>query len=271
MTLTQAFSCRRCAAVGGAEFRKVWASRIPLVMLLAIPIGTYLFVFEMYHVEGNNAHVGNAFDALPQLFFAVWKSMLLQAAMVAFAAFWTTLDSQYGMIRVACCQPLTRSEYLIGKWAGIGLHVVAFVLMFVASLLAWTGIYSGFHGAGLQDVVSVGRFTVELVAFVVALASIVMAVASVRRTVGSGIVLGLFTVILLAFMTMVPSDVLPERFVFIRYYFFPVGELRIPTGGDARFYRQLSSVADFYRTISVTAFMFVLPALLYFGRRDIVE
>jgi hypothetical protein len=34
------------------------------------------------------------------------------------------IDGQYGMVRVGCTQPLTRIEYLLGKWSGIGAHIV---------------------------------------------------------------------------------------------------------------------------------------------------
>lgn len=264
----------RCGIVARAEFRKVWASRVPLIVLLAIPLGTYLFVFELYHVEKVADHlpVANALDVMPVLFFAAWKTMLLQAALLTFAASWATLDSQYGMIRVVCCQPISRVEYFLGKCFGITLHVVVFTVTFVASLLAWTGIYSGFQGVHLRDLLSVLRFAVELMAFAVAFASIAVAVASARRTQGSGIVIAFIAVLVLAFMTMVPFRVLPPRFVFMRYWFFPGGELKNPfpsSGGPPM--QQLYSVAQFYQTVLVTPLVFLLPAVLYFRSRDIVE
>jgi hypothetical protein len=51
MTLALPFSVQRCAAVGRAEFLKIWASKIPLVIFPALPVGTYLFILELYHVE----------------------------------------------------------------------------------------------------------------------------------------------------------------------------------------------------------------------------
>lgn len=274
MTLTTTFSVARCAAVARAEFLKMWASRIPLIIILAIPAGMYLFVFELYHVERIASHlrIENAFDALPLLAFTVWKTMFLQAAVLLFAAFWTTVDSQYGMIRVVCCQPITRLEYLLGRACAGTLHIASFVVAFVGSLVAWAGIYSGFRGVRVQDVLSLVPFTIELTTFVVALGAIAAAVASARRTVGSGIVAGLIAFILLALMTTIPFDVFPPRFVFMRYFFFASGELRnvFPNERDAPWVRVFSEW-DFYRTVLLTPVAFVLPAAIYFWRRDIVE
>ena len=96
MTVTPRFSVARFAAMSRAEFLKIWASRIPLVILVALPLGTYLFVLELYKVEGIGDRIhGNALDALPILFFATWKTLMFQMAMLTFAAFWATVDSQY--------------------------------------------------------------------------------------------------------------------------------------------------------------------------------
>ena len=274
MTIDHHFRPARLAAIARAEFLKVWASRIPLVILLALPVGTYLFVFELYHVErmGDHLHIANALDALPLVLFAAWKTLLFQAAMLTFAAFWTTVDSQHGMVRVACCQPVTRVEYLLGKWCGITAHVVIFTIVLVVSGLVWTGIYSGLRGVRGQDAASLARFTVDLVMLTVALTSVAMATASLRRTVGAGIVVALMAFILLAFMTMLPFDLVPPRLVLMRYFFFPLGELRdpFPATADSLFHR-LHSVADFCRVAVATPLLFVLPAVVYFRKRDIVE
>lgn len=85
-------------ALAKAEFLKIWASRIPLAILAAIPVLTYAFVIELYHVEGlaERLPARNALDALPVLFFATAKTMLFHGSVLAFAAFWSTVNSQYG-------------------------------------------------------------------------------------------------------------------------------------------------------------------------------
>jgi ABC-type transport system involved in multi-copper enzyme maturation permease subunit len=257
-----------------AEFLKIWASRATPVFLLAIPAGTFLWAFELHHVERLARHEGgSAMAALGVLFFATWKSLLFHAAVVAFAAYWTTVDSQYGMIRVACSQPLSRLEYLAGKWTAIGLHVGAIGGVLVVSNLLWTAAYMGLGGVGHREVAAVGRLSVEALAFLLALALIAMAAASLRRTVGSGVIAALLAVIGLAFLTMLPTDHVPPRFVLMRHFFFPLQELGEPPsfrGGDSPFDR-VHSVASFWLTVILTPLLCALPALWKFSRRDISE
>jgi ABC-type transport system involved in multi-copper enzyme maturation permease subunit len=272
MTITPPFSVARFAAMTRAEFLTIWASRIPLVILIALPLGTYLFVLELYEIEGIGDRIrGNAFDTLPILFFATWKTVIFQMAMLAFAAFWATVDSQYGMVRVACCQPISRLEYVLGKWTAIIAHVAIFTMMLIASELAWTGIYSGIRGIQTADVAAVSRFGAEVTAFTVATTLIGMAAASFRRTVGSGIVTAIMSFILLTFMTMLSFRVIPPQWVLMRYFFFAVAELNnpYPTSADSPFVR-VHSLFEFSRVALITPLLFMLPALIYFRRRDIV-
>jgi hypothetical protein len=274
MNLTEPFSIRRCARVARAEFLKIWASKIPLVILVALPVGTWLFILELYHVEraGERLAFANAVQALPLVFKATWGTLLFQAAMMTFAAFWTTIDSQYGMVRLGCCQPVTRIEYLLGKWSGIGAHVVLFSLALVLSELTWTGLYSGFRGIRAADVVSVARFALDLAVLILAISAVAMAAASFRRTVGSGIVTALMAFLLLAFMTMLPFELLSPRFILLRYFFYPLQDLtaQFSHAGDSPFDRP-SFLTSFYSVALVTSVLCAVPAALYFRKRDIVE
>lgn len=273
MTAARPFSVARFAAMTRAEFLKIWASRIPLVILVALPLGTYLFVLELYEIEGIADRIpGNGFDTLPVLFFATWKTAIFQMAMLTFAAFWATLDSQYGMVRVACCQPINRVEYVLGKWTAIMAHVAIFTVMLIASEVAWTGIYSGIGGIHSGEVAALARFGAEVTAFTVATTLIGMAAASFRRTVGSGIVTAIMSFILLAFMTMVSFRVIAPQWVLMRYFFFAAGELNnpFPASADSPFVRA-HSLFEFYRAALITPLLFILPALIYFRNRDIVE
>jgi ABC-type transport system involved in multi-copper enzyme maturation permease subunit len=274
MNHTEPFSIRRCAMVARAEFLKIWASKIPWVILVALPVGTYLFILELYHVErmGERLAVEHAVQALPLVFKATWGTLLFQSAMLTFAAFWTTIDSQYGMIRVGSCQPVTRIEYLLGKWAGIGAHLMLFSAGLVLSELIWTGLYSGFRGIRAADVASVARFAFDLSVLILAISIVAMAAASCRRTVGSGIVTALMAFILLAVMTMLPFDVLSPRFILLRYFFYPLQDLpaQIAPGGDSPFLRP-PFLTSFYSVAVATSALVAVPAALYFRRRDIVE
>lgn len=151
-------------------------------------------------------------------------------------------------------------------------HVTIFAMMLVASELAWTAIYSGMGGIHAGDVVAVARFGAEIVTYTVAFTSIGMAAASLRRTVGSGVVTAIMSFIFLAFMTMLSFRVIAPQWVLMRYFSFPLGELKnpFPTSGDSPFIR-VHSLAEFYRVALLTPLLFMLPALIYFRKRDIVE
>ena len=264
----------RVLALAWAEFLKIWASRIPLAFMLVVPVITYAFVLELYHVEqvGERLVLRNAIDAIPILYFATSKTLLFHAAVVAFAAFWATVDSQYGMIRVACAQPISRVDYLVAKWCGIGMHVALFTVVLVLSIIGWAAGYSGLRGVDAHAWAAVARFAAEVVLFVVALAGVAMATASFRRTVGAGLVTAFLVVVALALMTMVPFDLLSPRFVFMRYFFFPLGEFPDPrlAGGDSPFVR-VHTVIDFCAVVAATPLIVAAPALIYFRRRDITE
>lgn len=274
MNAGRRLSAWRCARAARAEFLKIWASRIPLVILVALPVGTYLFVFELFHVEraAERLPLMHAVAALPLVFFATWKSMLFQAAILTFAAFWATIDSQYGMVRVGRCQPLSRTEWLLGKWAGITAHVVIFSLALVVSELAWAGCYVGLRGIRAADLALLSRFSFDLSVLTAALGIVAMAAASCRRTVGSGIVIALMAFIFLAFMTMVPLDVVSPRLILMRYFFYPLQDLAGPlTAGSDSPFRRPPFLTSFYTVAVVTSALFAIPAALYSTRRDIVE
>jgi ABC-type transport system involved in multi-copper enzyme maturation permease subunit len=262
------------ARQAAAEFRKIAAARMTIAFLLAVPAGTYLFAFDLYHVERalERNPVPNLLYTVPLLFFKSWQTLLLQMALVAFAAFWATLDSQYGMIRVACSQPISRSTYLLGKWLGIGGHVLILSAAYVFCLVLWGALYAGFRGMGPAEWTALARFAIEALAFALALTWVGMAAASFRRTVGGGIVTGVMAIILLALMTMLPFSLVPPRFVFMRYFFFSLGELPNPwpLTRDSPFVRARTE-AEFWTIVPLTPLLLSLAALVYFRRRDITE
>ncbi len=256
-----------------AEVLMIWASRIPIVFCAAIPVGCFLVVFELYHIEGarDRLALDHALRALPVLFLAAWRLFVFQAAVVAFAAFWATVDSQYGMIRVMGAQPISRVEYILGKWAGICVHIAVFAGVLILSLTGWAVAYSGVRGIGPADLAAFCRFATELLLLSLALGAIALSAASLRRTVGSGIVTALMALIGLAFMATLPFDVVPPRYVFVRYLFFPIQEFANPfPGADGPFIR-LYSFGDFFTVVVGTPLAMLMPSALWFRRRDITE
>lgn len=257
-----------------AEFRKIWDSRLPLVFLLAIPVGCSLVVFELYHVErlARTLQPRHAIDALPVLFFGTWKLMLFQAAVLAFSAFWATVDSQYGMARVVFAQPLSRFTLLAGRWIGLGLHLVIAACALMLSLAAWAALYSGTRGIGPTEVGQVLRSSAEVVLLTLALGGVALAAGSFRRTVSSGMVTAMIVFIGLAAMMMLPFDVVPPRFVFVRYWFYPMQELPnpFPFSPDSPFVR-IYPLSDFLLTVVGTPLVLAVLSFGYVRRRDITE
>lgn len=255
-----------------AECRKIWASRVPLAFLLATVLVVSLFVVELRYVE--RVREGAPMDVFPLLVFATWKTLLFPAALVAFCAYWTTLDSQYGMLRVGCALPLSRTEYLVGRWLALSAYVCLFCSVLVAAQVAGVGACFGVEGVSSSDLARIGRFAVELTAFVLAIAWISAAVASLRRSVGAGIVTAYLVMLGLAFMTMLPHHVLPPRFVLMRHFFFPLQEFGDPFAvsgyRDTPFARVFTRF-DFWRVVLATPLAFGVPALLYFRGRDVTE
>jgi ABC-type transport system involved in multi-copper enzyme maturation permease subunit len=252
---------------------KILASRMPLIFLLATPALCFIVVFELFHVEqvGARLELDHALDAFPLLFVTVWKMMIFHVAVLAFAAFWTTVDSQYGMVRVVGAQPISRLEYLLGKWSGVLAHVAIQAGGLVLSVLGWAVLYCGVGGIGWADATRFLLFSLELIVFTVATGAVGLASASFRRTVGSGIVTAVMAFIGLSIMMTLPFDVFPPRFVFVRYLFFPVQEFPNPFPGDDSLFVRLYSHSDFALAVVGTPLILAIPAVLYFRRRDITE
>jgi ABC-type multidrug transport system permease subunit len=256
-----------------AEFMKILASRMPLIFLLATPALCFIVVFELFHIEqmGSRLELNHALEAFPLLFVTVWKMLMFQVAILAFSAFWATVDSQYGMVRVVGVQPISRIEYVVGKWIGVIAHVAIQTGGLVLSLLGWAILYCGVSGIDRSDATRLLRFSITLIVLTVAISALGLATASWRRTVGSGIVTAVLAFIGLSIMMTLPFDVFPPRFVFVRYLFFPVQEYANPFPGEDSLFVRLYSYSDFYFTILVTPLLMAIPAVLYFRRRDIAE
>jgi hypothetical protein len=267
----------RLPALVRAECRRIWVSHVPLAFLVSTAVVVSLFVLDLYRFEGmrGGAYAKRAaMEVLPVLAFATWKTLLLPVALIAFCASWTTLDSQYGMIRVGCTQPLSRTEYYVGRWLALSGYVLLFGLGFVAVQLALVALCSGLSGVGVSDLARVLRFTLESLALLLALAWVTIAVASMRRTVGGGIVTAYLVVIGLAFMTMLPHGIVPPRLVLMRHFFFPLQEFADPFAAEGYHdtpFARVFARGDFWLTVLVTPVLFLLPALLYFHNRDVTE
>ena len=124
---------------------------------------------------------------IPYLYFASWKTLLFLLFITAFSAYCVAVDSQYGMIRIGCVQPISRGRYLCGKSIAIQLHVALFGLVYVASLVLWVGVYAGFSGVSAGKVLAVISVALRTVLLCVGLAGCATAISfSPTNTVGCG-------------------------------------------------------------------------------------
>jgi hypothetical protein len=114
-------------------------------------------------------------------------------------------------------------------------------------------------------------FAAEVVAFSLALTWVGLAAAAFRRTVGAGIVTAAVAVVVLALMTMLPVSLVPPRLVFMRYFFFSLGELPNPWPGNDSPFLRVRTLTEFWTTVPVTPLLLSAAALLHFTRRDITE
>jgi ABC-type transport system involved in multi-copper enzyme maturation permease subunit len=266
---------RRFACLAHAEFLKIFDSRMPAIYCMAAFFAVYLWVFDLYHVEQINTVLKpkNFIQVLPVLFRVTWTSLLFHVGIIAFVTYWVAVDSQYGMIRVTCAQPVSRIEFLLARCTAISVHVVVITSVFLASVAFWPLAYSGAAGVTSSDALMVARCFLHALVFTMAVAWIAMAAALFRRSVGSALVGACITFIALGFLSVMPHDLLPPRFVFMRYFVFPLGDLVNPWGAlrSDNPFRQMYPAQMFYLVMLVTPLLFFLPAAIDFHRRDISE
>jgi ABC-2 family transporter protein len=255
-----------------AEFLKIYAFRIPQISYLLIFFATFLFAFQLYHYEelGKRLAPKNAFDVMPVLVFATWKSLLFQVLVIGFSVFCVLIESQYGMVRVVCTQPLSREEYILGKCAAVFSHVFLLAMAYVFSLLTWTSVYSGLSGLDVHEVLGLTRFAVYTVAFSLSLSGIAIAAALLRRTIASGLIAAFALCTGLGFMTTFTGSPSFNRFIFLKYFFFLLQPFR-PWASWANSYFVPRPDADFALVMVLTPLLVAIPAIIYFKRRDISE
>jgi len=271
-------SSRRTKSVRGlikttaAEFIKFYAFRIPQIGYVCIGAFLCLFVIQLFYVERISAHLGpsSVIEIIPYLFFASWKTILFQLFIIAFSAYCVAVDSQYGMIRVACTQPISRAQYLVGKGLAIELHVALFALVYVVSLLMWVFICNGFRGLSKEGMVAITSLAARTIIFCGGLAGCMIAVSIVRKTLLDAVVSSFAVFACFALLTTLPPRFHLESALFLRYFFYPIAGI-LPKGWPMAFPMQSAPMWQFVLVSCATPLLCFLPALLHFCYRDIVE
>ncbi len=252
-----------------AEVRKIYDFGFPQVASLGMFLAIYLFVIQLYYVEGVAEHwsIPNAYYAVPLLFYVTWgRTILLFLFLVAFSVYCVTVESQYGMIRVLCAQPLARWQYVVGKYAAIQCHIVLLTATYVVCLFIWATLQSGLRGFTFDQGLSLFGLYTRVLIYSLGVSSISISIALLRRTMISALVTAAFAFFALALLTMYRSLEF-GRYYFVRYYFSAMENLPFPFKADFPLY----PFNLFCVVTLVTCLIFFLPPLLYFHFRDITE
>jgi ABC-type transport system involved in multi-copper enzyme maturation permease subunit len=252
-----------------AEVRKIYDFGFPQIASLVMFLAIYLFVFQLFYVEGVTEHwpVPNAYYAVPLLFYATWgKTILIFMFLAAFSVYCVTVESQYGMIRVLCAQPLARWQYVVGKHAAISCHVVLLTASYVLSLFIWATVQAGLRGFTFDQGLSLYGFFSRVLIYSLGVSCISISIALLRKTMISALVTTAFAFFGLALLTMYRSLEFGQ-YHFVRYYFAAMENLPFPFKWDFPTY----PFHTFCLVTLVTCLIFFLPPLLYFQLRDITE
>jgi ABC-type transport system involved in multi-copper enzyme maturation permease subunit len=252
-----------------AEVQKIYDFRFPQITSLFFFLGMILFVYQIFYVErvAERYAVPNAFYAVPLLFYVTWgKTMFLFLFLVAFSVYCVTVESQYGMIRVLCAQPLTRWQYVVGKYAAIQCHIVLLTATYFLSLLFWGGVQTGVRGITAEQALSLFLMFGRVLIYSLGVSWISISVALLRRTMISALVTAVGTFIALLAMNMYRSLEF-GKYYFLRYYLMGMENLPMPFRMDFPKY----PFTTFCWVTLVTCLIFAVPPFLYFQFRDITE
>jgi ABC-type transport system involved in multi-copper enzyme maturation permease subunit len=252
-----------------AEVRKIYDFRFPQISSVFIFLAVFLFVIQIYYVEHVPLHrpVPNAYYAVTLLYYVTWsQALLIFLFFAAFSVYCVTVESQYGMVRVLCAQPLARWQYVAGKYAAILCHVALLATTYVISLLIWGVVQSGVRGMTLDQWLSLLVMYSCVLIYTLAIAWISISVALLRKTMISSLVAVAGTFAGLGLMTTYRS-LEWGKYYFIRYYFMGLENLPMPF----RFEFPRYPFTTFCLVTLATCLIFAVPPLLYFHFRDITE
>ncbi len=272
MTKTDGSSGGRLLSSVWAEFLKFYAFRIPQIAYASIAAFLLFFVIELFYVERLSAHLGPAsvIEVVPYLFFASWKTIAFQFFIITFAAYCVAVDSQYGMIRIGCTQPVSRIRYLLGKAIAIELHVALFVLVYLASLIFWVCLCTGFRGLSASAIPAVASLTARTVVFCVGWSGCAIAISSFRKSLLDAMVSSCVLFVCFALLTTMPMRFHLEAGLLLRYFFYPIGGI-LPENWPIPFPMQNAPLWQFLLVSLATPAVCFIPALLHFQLRDISE
>jgi len=258
-----------------AEYLKIWAFRIPTYGTACLAFYMILVTYDLFGAEHLSAHlhIVSAFTAVPYIGFASWaKLIVIPLFLIALGTYCTLVDSQYGMVRIGCSQPVRRTTYVGAKTLAIIVHAASFVLLYAVFLLAASAIAGEQWRMTRADLASFCSFTFRLLILNIGIVWLVVAAALFRRTLLAGLLTAMLVVIAAVWLNVLPVEYGLRPYLLFRYFLYPFAPIW-PSG--------LASVIEIPNA-GCTSWQFAVAALgipaafwavavSYFSNRDITE
>jgi ABC-type transport system involved in multi-copper enzyme maturation permease subunit len=256
-----------------AEFLKIWAMRFPRYGGAGLIVFIGLITYELFageHLAGH-VHCTSALTLMPYLIMATWGNLfVIPLYLMGLAAYCMSIDSQYGMIRVGCSQPLSRVGYIASKSIAILLHSALFVSAYFFLLLVVSAIAGRSITAPYTEVAPILASYLQLLIFCVSFAWLVAGAALFRHTLLESFVSAILVIVALVWLNMMPMHFGLNPYLLLRYYLYPVSSI-LRKEWLANFPNLENPLWQFLLTMIATPAIVWGLALARFVRRDITE
>ncbi|ABF42080.1 hypothetical protein Acid345_3079 [Candidatus Koribacter versatilis Ellin345] len=211
-----------------AEFVKIWHFRFTSYGAIAVITFTSLIAYDLLKGEDLRSHVAledwSAF--LPFLFFASWEKMFaIQMLLMVMATYCVAVDSQYGMIKIGCSFPCSRTSYANSKLIAVGLHGLLIVVIYISTLVCWSGFAGSWQHIGWASAGAVWSFSLRLLFFSACFIWLVPSLALLRRTLLEAFVTVMLSLIVFLFLNFMPMRAGLAPYLSFRYLYYPIAPL----------------------------------------------
>jgi ABC-type transport system involved in multi-copper enzyme maturation permease subunit len=250
-----------------AEILKIFAFRwVKVLYLVTFPLVSLMIPMWCHSWNLKDHPFRNAFEAFPSLLWETWPSSWLIA--ITLSVYLLAIENQYGMIRITCSQPLTRLDYLAGKYLAVSAHVVMLGSAYLSSHLVWGILLVGLRGANWVALLHFFICCGVALLFLLSLAWIALAMGLYRKTLATAISTAWLT-FLLGLLVLSLSHELKPYIVFM-YWPMPMSFLFAQDPILVQILKGLTP-SGFIVVALATLLLLGLPAAIYFTERDITE
>ena len=260
-----------------AEFTKTWALRlvpggyvglVVFTLLISIQLFHYEHVAEAYKLGGLHEPL-NALIASGLLLYAAWgKLAILPLFLIIFGVYSVAVESQYGMLRIAATQPLSRLRYAISKFLALGVHGALIGFVFCWLLLGWAFVFTHFRNGSRDQWIAFLSCAGLMMVMCIAWTCISAAAALFRRSLLGAVVVAFGVLVLFVWMTISNNSF--GAYNWIRYYSYPI-HLALPLSWQGGYPNTGEPVWKYLLTLLGTPAVIFALSSVYFSRRDITE